>query len=83
MDAAAAGSAYVITLCGISSAASKPVLVGYTLTNDRNKPINSVSPNGEFNIAITVKDIGLKTSDIKGASDIDFIKSVDSFSPVL
>lgn len=62
---------------------SKPVLVGYTLTNDRNKPINSVSPNGEFNIAITVKDIGLKTSDIKGASDIDFIKSVDSFRGTL
>lgn len=62
---------------------SKPVLVGYALTNDRGRPVSSVSPNGEFNIAITVKDIGLKTSDIKGAADIDFIKSVDSFRGTL
>ena len=62
---------------------SKPVLVGYTLTNDRNKPISSVSPNGEFNIEVIIKDIGLKTSDIKGNADIDFIKSVDSFRGTL
>ncbi|MDE6031333.1 MAG: hypothetical protein K2G32_06920, partial [Oscillospiraceae bacterium] len=62
---------------------SKPVLVGYSLTNTHNRAINSVSPNSEFNIAITIKDIGLKTSDVKGSADIDFIKSVDSFRGTL
>lgn len=62
---------------------SKPVLVGYSLTNSNNRALTSISPNSEFNIAITIKDIGLKTSQIKGAADIDFIKSVDSFRGTL
>lgn len=62
---------------------SKPVLVGYSLTNSSNRALTSISINNEFNITITIKDIGLKTSQIKGNADIDFIKSVDSFRGTL
>lgn len=62
---------------------SKPVLVGYSLTNSSNRALTSISPNSEFNITITIKDIGLKTSQVKGNADIDFIKSVDSFRGTL
>lgn len=62
---------------------SKPVVVGYTLTDKNGKTITSLTANKEFNIKINIKDIGLKTSQINGSADIDFIKSVDSFRGTL
>jgi hypothetical protein len=62
---------------------SKPVVVGYYITNKSGKEQTSITSGKEFNIKILVKDIGVKTSDIGGANDIDFIKSVDSFKGTL
>ncbi len=56
-----------------------PVVVNYSLTNSKGKAITQLLENNPFNMKITIKDIKVKTSDIKGVNDIDFIKSMDTF----
>ena len=64
---------------------SKPVVVSYSLLNAKNtnKTLTSVNAGTEFAMKITVKDIGMKKTDIKSADDIDFIKSLDTFKCTL
>ena len=64
---------------------SKPVVVSYSLLNAKNtnKTLTSVKAGTEFAMKITVKDIGMKKTDIKSADDIDFIKSLDTFKCTL
>lgn len=57
-----------------------PVIMTYSLTTIKDgKLITRLNQNSGFNMTITVKDIKVKTSDISGAADIDFIKNLDSF----
>ncbi len=58
---------------------SNPVVVDYYLTNKTGREIKTLTVNMEFNLRITIKDIGLKANQITGAEDIDFIKTLDSF----
>lgn len=56
-----------------------PVVLNYTLLNSKGKVISALYANDPFSMTLTIKDIKVKTSDIKGVADIDFIKSMDSF----
>ncbi len=56
-----------------------PVVVNYSLTNSKGKAITQLLENNPFNMKITIKDIKVKTSEITGVNDVDFIKSMDTF----
>lgn len=57
-----------------------PVITSYSLLKIKdNKPISTLRTNTVFNMTIDVKDIKVKTSDIRGAEDIDVIKNLDAF----
>ncbi len=58
---------------------SKPVITGYSITSAGGRNISSINQNTKFNIQINFRDLGFRTSDINGAADIDFVKSLDSF----
>lgn len=62
---------------------SKPVVVNYYLLDSKGKDIQSLKKNTEFNMRIVIRDLGIKTSDISGANDIDFIKTLDTFKGTL
>lgn len=58
-----------------------PVISGYRLVDNNNQTTLTSLRSGEiFDLELTIKDISLKTSDIGGLYDIDFIKSVDDFT---
>lgn len=61
------------------SAQSKPVVINYYLTDSKGKELTSVKKNAQFNIRIVIRDLAIKTKDITGISDIDFIKTLDTF----
>ncbi len=63
----------------VTEAVSRPVITGYTITDLNGKELSNISRISKFNIQIDIRDLGLKTSDINGAGDIDFVKSLDSF----
>ncbi len=57
---------------------SKPVVTGYTVKNKSGGKVRSITKNMEFTIYIDIKDIGVKADEVE-QSDIDFIKTMDSF----
>lgn len=56
-----------------------PVVVQYLLTTTKGKEISTLNENTVFNMKITIKDLKVKTSEITGVGDIDFIKTMDTF----
>lgn len=56
-----------------------PVVVQYTPTNSKGKELTAISESTVFNLKLTIKDLKVKTSQITGAADIDFIKTMDTF----
>lgn len=60
-----------------------PVVVQYSLTNSKGKALSSIYSSTVFNMKLTIKDIKVKTSDIGGVQDIDFLKNMDSFKCTL
>ncbi|MBP1579333.1 MAG: hypothetical protein J6B57_04510 [Oscillospiraceae bacterium] len=57
-----------------------PVVVSYNIYSSQNKVINDIYPNiTTFRLKLRIKDIKVKTSQVKDAGDIDFIKTMDSF----
>ncbi len=56
-----------------------PVIVQYIPTTTKDKVLSSIGENTVFNLKLTIKDIKVKTSQISGADDIDFIKTMDTF----
>lgn len=56
-----------------------PVVVQYIASNTKGKEISAIGESTVFNLKLTIKDIKVKTSQISGAGDIDFIKTMDTF----
>lgn len=56
-----------------------PVVVQYLLTTTKGKELSTLNENAVFNMKITIKDLKVKTSEITGVGDIDFIKTMDTF----
>lgn len=67
------------TETGNTQTQSKPVVINYYLTDSKGKDISSVRKNVEFNMRIVIRDLAIKTKDINGSGDIDFIKTLDTF----
>lgn len=59
-----------------------PVLAGYRLVDSSGHTLTSLKSGDIFDMELTIKDIAIKTSDINGSRDIDFIKSIDDFTSV-
>lgn len=61
-----------------------PVVVNYSLVDSKGKEVKTISTNSTFVMKMTIKDIKVRTSEVKGGSaGIDFLKSVDSFKGTL
>lgn len=57
-----------------------PVISSYGIyTVKDGKAITSLSASTVFNMKITIKDIKVKTSELRSADDIDFLKNIDAF----
>ena len=67
------------TETGNNQSQSKPVVINYYLTDSKGKELTSVRKNANFNIRIVIRDLAIKTKDISGSGDIDFIKTLDTF----
>ncbi len=61
---------------------SDPVVLDYTLTDSRGNRVTSITnTTKEVTLTLTIKDIGIKTSQLKNKeADIDFTKTLDDFS---
>lgn len=64
------------------TANGSPVVAGYRLVDNNDQTLTSIKSGESFDLELTIKDISLKTSDINGSGDIDFIKSIDDFTNI-